>query len=230
MLSTSRAHHDPEARRIRLLAGAAGALLLVNALFRLWPAPVERPAPQRIGAEPERLVAIEEVVRTTQAQQAAPPPPPPDLPPIEVEDEVELEEVDLTFQVPLDLAPAPPQPSAQPAGPPSDEASAPAGPTRGPQRVRGTQPKYPREAQRRNIEAEVRLRVMVEPNGRVTDIQIVDRKLIDGDRKTTVAELGYGLEEAAVEAAREWLFRPALDNGRRVRQAYEITMQFGTRR
>ncbi len=207
----------------------AVALLLVGGLFRWWPAPGPDASPPRVGSEPDRLVAIEEIVQTRQQQVAAPPPPPPPmLPPVEAE-EIEIEEMELSLQAPLPIAPPSPIP-ADPVEGADEPAQASQGPTRGPQRVRGGQPEYPREAKRRGIEAEIRLQVMVEPNGAVTEMEIVDRKLIDDGRRTTVDELGYGLEQAALDAAREWRFRPALENGKRVRHAYTITMSFGTRR
>ncbi len=229
MLSLARAHHDHSTHRLRSLACIAAALLLVGLVFRLWPAPGPDLSPPRVGSEPDRLVAMEEIVQTTQAQMAAPPPPPPPtLPPVEAE-EIEIEELELSLEAPLPIAPPSPKPAdpVEGADKPSQVAQ---GPTRGPQRVRGGQPEYPREAKRRGIEAEVRLRVMVEPNGAVTEMEIIDRKLIEGERRTTVAELGYGLEKAALDAAREWRFRPALENGQRVRQEYTLTMSFGTRR
>ncbi len=172
---------------------------------------------------------MEEIVRTTQAA-AAPPPPLPALPPVEVEDEVVLEDV------PLDIervtVPAPPLPGPPADAPPGEDETtqraSSGGVTRDPTPVRMTQPTYTDEAQRRRVRAEVRVEVLVSTSGRVEKATIRERYLLGrGDERTAVDTLEYGLETAALEAARRWMFRPAMRNGERVAQSFVLTLSWG---
>lgn len=75
-------------------------------------------------------------------------------------------------------------------------------------------PNFSNAALKNKLEGTVVLRVVVDTNGRATDIQIVKR-------------VGLGLDEQAVEAVRKWSFKPALDkNGRPVRVMAVIEVTF----
>lgn len=65
------------------------------------------------------------------------------------------------------------------------------------QRVRSVQPRYPEAGRAAREEARLLVRAVVLPNGRLTDIEI------ECDNP------GFGFEEAAREALREWIFEPA---------------------
>jgi protein TonB len=77
-----------------------------------------------------------------------------------------------------------------------------------------TQPAYTAAAQAASIEGKVRLKVTVDENGNVVDV-------------TVIAGLGYGLDEAAVAAARAAQFEPATQCGKKVRATFNISMRFG---
>ncbi len=221
-------HHNEPDRRTRLLAALALALLGLIGLVRLWPAATPD-VPRTLPTSTTDMVTIEEIVATSQTAQSAPPPPP-DLPPVEVADEVELEEVPLNLDVAL--APGPPTPAPPTPDPPGEDATttrSSGGETRNPAPVRMVQPTYTDEAQRRRVRAEVRVEVTVNESGRVVEAQIRERFLIGrGGERTAVATLEYGLEEAALEAARRWMFRPALLNGKKVSSTFPLTLRWGT--
>jgi len=75
-------------------------------------------------------------------------------------------------------------------------------------------PKYPRSAQRRNVEGWVDLLFTVSPGGQVSEIEVVD-----ADPATT-------FNDAAVEAVEQWQFEPVVENGVPVSKRVAIRMSF----
>jgi periplasmic protein TonB len=63
------------------------------------------------------------------------------------------------------------------------------------------------------IEGKVRVQLTVDETGRVVDV-----KLLQG--------LGYGLDEAALAAARQAEFEPAVRCGKAARATFNISMRF----
>jgi protein TonB len=80
-------------------------------------------------------------------------------------------------------------------------------------RVYGPSPSYPLEAQRARVEADIPLLILVDTTGRVVDVRIERRA-------------GYGLDEAAEKAVRQWTFRPRRVDGEPVAVRVQWTMQF----
>lgn len=89
------------------------------------------------------------------------------------------------------------QPGTAPAGAP---AQAPNGVVP-PQLVTFVEAVYPPEAQASGLTADVMLRLRVEANGSVSEVEVL-------------APAGHGFDQAAVEAARRFVFTPALVNGK----------------
>ena len=169
---------------------------------------------------------MEEIQPTRQARQAPPPPSPPI--PIVVPDDVVLDEfaLDLSDANLLDVEePGPDEELSEG----TDAVVNAGGATVGPKAVRFVEPEYTREARRRRVRAEVVIEVFIDDRGRVQETSIEERFILDKDgaSKTPVAELGYGLEEAAVSAARRWVFRPARENGKPVASYTTLTFTFG---
>jgi protein TonB len=81
--------------------------------------------------------------------------------------------------------------------------------------IHEVRPNYTFDATRANIEGTVRLECVVRPDGTVGDVQVV--RSLDGT---------YGLDEEAVKAARQWLFRPGTRNGEPVPVLISIEMTF----
>ncbi len=75
------------------------------------------------------------------------------------------------------------------------------------------QPAYTAAASAAAVEGKVRLSLTVDEQGNVIDV-----KVLQG--------LGYGLDEAALDAARQASFEPALACGKPVRATFTISMRF----
>jgi protein TonB len=80
-------------------------------------------------------------------------------------------------------------------------------------RLNGPSPVYPRDAQAARVEGDVPLLLVVDTTGHVADVRVQRRA-------------GYGLDEAAVAAVREWTFKPRMQGGRSIAVRVAWTMQF----
>jgi TonB family protein len=244
-------HPDASAQRerayvTRALGGLALSLALTNAAL-LWPSPRTPAAPLPLPPPPEMvaMVPIEQTTQQTPAVFPTAPPPPDDLPPEEVPDDRIIEEVlrdvPLAPLPPVDgppvprpgapsALPPPPLPGAPPPAPPGPSASSNRlveQPEQSPRVQRQVFPAYPDAARREGLRARVRVRVVVSEGGQVTEAQIVERVVVQArDREEAVSSLPYGMDAAALEAARRHLFRPARDGGERVRAYAFLTLSF----
>lgn len=75
------------------------------------------------------------------------------------------------------------------------------------------EPEFTEEARRAKHQGTVMLALIVGPDGRTRDIRVVNK-------------LGMGLDEKAVESARQWKFQPATKNGQPVAVAINIEVDF----
>jgi len=78
-------------------------------------------------------------------------------------------------------------------------------------------PIYPEEAREKKINGKVILRVIITEDGRVRDLTVI---------KSTSP--GYGFEEAAKEAVRQWRYGPAMKDNRPVEVYFHINVDFTT--
>ena len=219
-------HHIAN-HRTRFLACLAAALALLAGAVRFWP--VERAAPEpdatwRTG-EQERI-PIEEIQPTRHAASppAAPPAP---LTPVLVPEDEYLAEEELDFSdSALSLEPS--ETPATDIRPPV----APAGVTAGPRIVRVATPEYTEEARRKRVRAKLVVQVRVNARGRVAEAAVTERFLLDedGQVRESVDILGYGLEEAAIAAANQYMYRPARKNGQAIESRTTITSMLGVDR
>ena len=97
-------------------------------------------------------------------------------------------------------SPAPPSPPAEPR-------------TVRPERIHHVDAEYTWAARKAGIEGVVVLELEIDAEGRVRD-------------PVVVKGLGYGLDEAAIEAAWQWRFKPAMEDGRPVATPYHATINF----
>ena len=88
----------------------------------------------------------------------------------------------------------------------------------GPDIIRDVKPQYTNEAMRARIQGAFLVRAIVQPDGTVRDVQIL-RSL----------DPAFGLDQAAVRAATQWRFRPAMIAGRPVPLAVTIELVFSLR-
>jgi len=81
--------------------------------------------------------------------------------------------------------------------------------------VRSVQPKYTPEALQAKVKGVVELEVVVSPTGTVGDVRV-----------TKSLDTKYGLDQQAIEAARQWVFRPGMKDGRAVPVLVTIIIEF----
>jgi protein TonB len=84
-----------------------------------------------------------------------------------------------------------------------------------PTALREAQPQYTSEAMRAKIQGEVHLAAVVSPNGVVTDVKV-----------TKSLDRVYGLDNAAIDAAKKWLFAPCKKDNKPVPCAIEMVLDF----
>ncbi len=90
---------------------------------------------------------------------------------------------------------------------------APAGPSKGLQITYKPKPKYTDEARQNNITGNVRVRVTFLPSGQIGSV-------------SPVSNLGYGLTEQAIAAAKQMKFEPQMVNGRPVAVTKVVVFTF----
>ena len=74
-------------------------------------------------------------------------------------------------------------------------------------------PYYTPEARKKKIEGTVTLAIVVDQKGDVTDAKVVKG-------------LGYGLDENAIVAVKEWKYKPAEKDGEPIAVKMEVTVDF----
>lgn len=82
-----------------------------------------------------------------------------------------------------------------------------------PELVSKTEPEYSEDARKAKIQGIVVLRIVVEASGQVSDIHVVH-------------SLGLGLDERAIEAVRQWKFRPGTADGKPVSTTALVEVNF----
>ena len=81
-----------------------------------------------------------------------------------------------------------------------------------PRLLKRVNPIYPQEAQDAHIQGIVVLEARIETDGKISDVRVID----------SIPEL----DDAAIEAVKQWEYEPALLNGQRVPVAMRITIRF----
>ena len=223
LLHTHRRHH---AYSTRVLACLVAALLLAIGLVRFWPT-WDRTPEVVYSSRGTEAIQIEEIQPTSQSQEKKPPPPAP-LPPVVVPNDAIVEDDPIEFEDANLIAEEVGEDEVDQEG--VAEASAARRPDTNARLLRYVEPDYTRAARRNEVRARVVVEVQVNADGQVEDAAIVDRVLLDeqGQPREQVSQLGYGLEEAALSAARRCLFRPAEANGDPVSTRTTLTISFGT--
>jgi TonB family protein len=84
---------------------------------------------------------------------------------------------------------------------------------RGPELLHSVKPLYPAEARERRVEGAVIVKITLDPAGNVVDTEIVK-------------PLPFGMNEAAVEALRQWKFAPQGAGGVETLRQFNVTISF----
>lgn len=200
-------------------------LALGIALIRWWPAPGPPQFEGPFSDRPSDRIDVKEIQQTSQSRERTPPPPAP-LPPVVVPNDQIIEEK-------LEFGDA----SISVENPEDDErlqegtaatTTASRQPDTNPRLFRAVQPEYPSAARKEDVRARVEITVRVSKSGRVQNATVLRRwRLSEDGNVHEVASLEYGLEEAALAAARRTRFRPAVHNDAPVESQTTITFEFG---
>ncbi|MEM9666858.1 MAG: energy transducer TonB, partial [Bacteroidota bacterium] len=205
-----------------------GSLVVLIALIKLWPVPDPEADPETtLVVRGQELIEIDQILPTSQEERRPPPPAP--LLPVVVPDDVLLEDEPLDLSDQFLLTEEPGEDAEVREGVAEGQEASTRGTMTGPKAVRFVEPEMTRAARRRNVRAVIIVEVSLDVRGRVQDTNILERYLLGRDEaeREAVPEVGYGLEEAALAAARRWLFRPAQENGVAVPSTTTLTFSFG---
>lgn len=184
-------------------------------LIRFWPN-IEYIPSLEFEITEQELVLLDDIEITR--QEASPPPPPRPQLPIPVPSD-EIIEIELDIDLDLDLPDLPDLDPGEGTGVTGDEARIVGNPQIPPTVVRIVEASAPEE-----VPSEIRGRLemivnfLVDENGDVEEVSIMEIRLYNDDG--TYEELPfvqYGLMDAVLKAAMQWRFRPARQDGERVK-------------
>ncbi len=150
----------------------------------------------------------QEMLRPRSKKVPIPDPTPDEPEPIRVVDEVQQ---DLDIPIDDDVIGIPEGPP--PADPGEGAPIQVGGDVRPPEKISAPQPQYTEIARKARIQGVVIVQAIIDKQGNVTNV-----KVLKG--------LPMGLEEAAVDAIKQWKFKPAMLNGRPVTVYYNLTVNF----
>jgi len=209
--------YEADGRRLRWALVAAAALH--GALFFV-PLPAAKAAAVAPVAPP-RYYLVEQVrfraprasaqadIQLPPAKRAPIREPTPEAPePIRV-----VQQVEQRIEVPIDdtlygVPAAPPAASDLPEGPVEV-----GGDVKHPVKISGPQPVYTEIAKKRRVQGVVIVQAIIDRQGNVTNVKVL-------------RGLPMGLDEASVEAMKQWKFKPATLNGRPITVYYNLTVNF----
>lgn len=196
-------------------ASAAAPIEMAFEYFEAKPAPVVPPAPA-VAEKPAPMAKTRAVVRRAPAQPAAPAPTAPAT--VETKQDVPVvPEAPPVFHVRLGPPVSPPAvPREAPAGEGNGSATASRLPDADASLLRDVRISYPAAAQAAGVEGTVKLELSLDAEGRV-----VDAVVLRGP--------GYGLDDAAREAVKRFVFKPAIRNGKpapsKLKYAYTFVLE-----
>ena len=102
-------------------------------------------------------------------------------------------------------------------------------PNQPPSVVKIVEPAVPSAAKKANIKVEIVVNFLVDTDGKVDKATITQIKLYSNNLKSyqIVKHIGYGIPQATIDAAMQWRFRPAQQNGKSVRAYTKHIFTFG---
>lgn len=212
--------------RNRILACIIAAEIIAIGLFHFWPVSENSDTKNRHKDYSEDVFAIEEIVRTEQANRPASPPKPqtPIPEPTDKIIEEEITEID-----DLNISQSSDSLSVAKLGNEGNSDEPVSNPQTSPSVIRIVEPTVPDAAKRANIKAEIWVNFLVDEQGRVEEASISRIKVYDQEsgEAEEVEKIDYGLTEATLNAALQWKFRPAKNNGKSVKAYTRHIFTFG---
>lgn len=210
--------------RIKILIGMILSELILLAIFNLWPGKVRNDNSQNFESQDQPLVLSDIPITSENSAPAAPPTP--EVPVVVPNNKI------IKAQIPnLDISgnnPLAKNPISNGAGG-NGVAPIAKNPERPPSVVKIVEPAVPAAAQKANVKVEVVVKFLVGINGSPEKITIAQIKLFD--KKTgkfkNVSTIDYGIIDVTLKAAAQWRFRPAEQNGKKVRAYSKQIFTFG---
>lgn len=198
--------------------------LLLISVFRFWPETV-RVSNESISYISDQEVFVEEMIITRQNDAPARPPKPRVPVPVPTEETIEEDIEILDFENVLSLEPL----GEFDAGQTGDSDTIVGNPQRRPGLLKIVEPINPEAARLAKVKAEVFVTFLVNKEGSVEDMYISKIHEYDsrGENFEIVNVIGYGIMPAALDAASQWIFRPALHNGKPVKAYTTQVFSFG---
>lgn len=201
--------------RIRIMVSIVAVEILVLLIFTFWP--VEEKADSTDGINISNdVIAINDVIRTT--QQNRPPAPPKPQVPLPVPNDEVIQEDPINIDD-LNLSEYSDSLSIEITGSNGDADVPVSSPQTSPQIRHIIEPTVPDAAKKADIKVEIWVEFLVDRQGNVAEATISKIKLYD--QKTgnsrVVENINYGLTETTIDAALQWKFRPAQNNGKPVK-------------
>lgn len=214
--------------RIRMLAAIVAAQLIALAFIKFWPTQAASNQSLRNRDFSEDVIRFEDAIITRQTS-GPPPPPKPTAPLPEPTDEIIEEEI--TELDDIQFSENPDSLSAEMIGDQGNEEGPIAGsPERPPRVIRIVEPPTPPEARRANIKVEITVNFLVGTEGGVEEATIDQIRLFEGPDSQdyeVVESINYGITEITLNAALQWKFHPARDDGQPVRAYSTQIFTFG---
>lgn len=210
---------------IRLGLAVVICQILFILLFRFWPDYSEEPELVYRDSFVMDEILLDDITITRQGRETPPPPVPPRIDnPEPVDDIVEVE---LDFEELFDPEVLPDEGLPDPEGDSDEVVAYPSQPANV---SRIVEPVIPSEFRRQNIRAQIVVTFVIGRDGVVEDVSINELRLYDRSEQEfkTVEHIGFGIEDATIEAAMRWRFRPAYDDDRLVRSLARHTFTFGS--
>lgn len=210
--------------RHRFMLCLISSLLIMIVIFKLWPG-YGQENNDKVYIEPNQEIFIEQSIATKQETAPASPPKPQIPVPVPAEEIIEEDIELLDFEDMLSLEKI----GEGEAGQTGDSDEPVASPQRPPTPLKIIEPAIPEKARNADIIAEVHVTFLVDKKGIVEEIFISSIRKYEKNARDfeIVTEIGYGIMEASLTAAKKWRFNPAKDNGEAVKAYTTQIFSFG---
>lgn len=212
--------------RIRFMSSVILAEIIAICFFNFWPVP-ENAGNENIPTDfSDDVIAIEDAVITR--QESRPPPPPKPQIPIPVPNDEVIEEKPIKLDE-INFSKYADSLSTSLTGSQGDSDKPVSNPQKSPSIIRIVEPTVPEAAQKAKIKAEIWVSFLVDKQGKVEEASISQIKLYNREtgEVRNVNTINYGLTEATLNAALQWKFRPATEDGKPVKAYTKHIFTFG---